>query len=284
MEDEGYTELLELKHKLQKKIVEVFSQHLYNYFTRCFKKSVNYVDFQKKMIKIAEWKESKKRKSLKKFIKWCFKNNYDIEQMFQKLLLTSIRAILNDKYLSEIVITKYCDSTGLFDKFFYKVLKRVAQYYYENPKIDIIDDDDYIEDVIKTSIVLFIPINKIVDMFGKKKEDLIIQYDFNNIDSSSSYDLSSELSNNNGDDTDNTVTNSKVQRKIVVEKESDDGSMMYLPSEEFDIEEVQEKDLDADVDKEKDEEEKNIKHITIVKNNGFTPYHKFNRFYKKNVL
>ena len=120
-------------------------------------------------------------------------------------------------------------------------------------------------------------------MFGKKKDDLIIQYDFNNIDSSSSYDLSSELSNNNGDDTDNTVINSKVQRKIVVEKESDDGSMMYLPSEEFDIEE--EKNLDADnVDKEKDEEEKNIKHITIVKNNGFTPYHKFNRFYKKNVL
>lgn len=273
MEGEGFAELLELKHKLQKKMVEIFSQHLYNYFTRCFKKSVNYVDFQKRMLKIAEWRESKKKKSLKKFIKWCFKNNYDIEQMFERILLTSIRTILNDAYLSEIIITKYCNSASLFDKFFYKVLKRVAQYYYENPKIDIIEDDDYIEDVIKTTIVLYIPINKIVDMFGKKKEDLIIQYDFNNIETSTSDDISSY---------DNQER--KDRKDILIEKQSDrdddEGTMLYLPSDEFDVEVVKQEEENK---KEVDEEEKNTKHITIVKNVTPYQYNQYNKFYKKKL-
>lgn len=277
MEGEGFTKTLEIKHKLQKKLVNVFSQHLYNYFMRCFKKSVNYIDFQRKMLKIAEWDKYKREKSFKKFIKWCFKNNYDIEEIFEKIILYSIRAILNDDFLAEIVITKHCKSN--FGDFYYKVLKKVARYYYENPKIDIIEDDNYIEDMIKTSIVVFIPLNKIVNMFGKKRDDLIIQYDFNNMQDSYSdnTEISSCTSKNNTED---IIDNNK--RKIVVEKETDDeGSMMYLPSEEFDIKEEVKKE---EINVEEDEEEKNTKHIVIMNNkNSLMTYGNRNKFYKKKL-
>lgn len=273
MEGEGFSKTLEIKHKLQKKLVNVFSQHLYNYFMRCFKKSVNYIDFQKKMLTIAEWDKYKREKSFKKFIKWCFKNNYDIEEIFRKIILYSIRTILNDDFLAEIVITKHSKSN--FGDFYYKVLKKVARYYYENPKIDIIEDDNYIEDIIKTSIVVFIPLNKIVNMFGKKRDDLIIQYDFNNMQDSYSdnTDISS-CTNNTEDIHDNN------KRKIVVEKETDDeGSMMYLPSEEFDIKE----DI-KEINVEEDEEEKNTKHIVIMNNkNPLMTYGNRNKFYKKKI-
>lgn len=279
MEGEGFSKILEIKHKLQKKLTIIFSQHLYNYFMRCFKKSVNYIDFQKKMLKIAEWDKHKREKSLKKFKKWCFKNNYDIEEIFEKIILYSIRIMLNDDILSEIVITKYFKVN--FGEFYYKVLKKVARYYYENPKIDIIEDDNYIEDIIKTSIVVFIPLNKIVNMFGKKKDDLIIQYDFNNIQDSYSdnTDISSYTSGDNTEDVGN-------KRKIVVEKETDDdeGSMIYLPSEEFDIkEDIKEEKSNI---KEEDEEEKDTKHIVIINNKNplmarGSRYN--NNFYKKKL-
>lgn len=280
MEGEGFSKTLEIKHKLQKKLVNVFSQHLYNYVMRCFKKSVNYIDFQKKMLKIAEWDKHKRERSFKKFKKWCFKNNYDIEEIFEKIILYSIRTILNDDFLAEIVITKHYKSN--FSEFYYKVLKKVARYYYENPKIDIIEDDNYIEDIIKTSIVVFIPLNKIVNMFGKKKDDLIIQYDFNNMQDSYSdtvTDISSCTSKNNTENIDNN------KRKIVVEKETDDeGSMMYLPSEEFDIKEDIKEKNDEKKDEENDEEndeEKDTKHIVIMNNKNplMTSY----KFYKKKI-
>lgn len=289
MEGENFSELLEIKHKLQKKLVNTFSQHLYNYFMRCFKKSVNYIDFQKKMLRIAEWDKYKREKSLKKFKKWYIKNNYDIEEIFEKIILYSIRTILNDKFLSEIVITRHYDSKSKsnFGDFYYKVLKKVARYYYENPKIDIIEDDSYIEDTIKTSIVLFIPLNKIVNMFGEKRDDLIIQYDFNNMDDSYSENTDISLSSDYtcNDKKTHKDRNDDNKGKIVIEKEMDeDGSLMYLPSDEFDIEEEKGKEKEnVDVDVQEDEEEKNTKHI-IIKNNknplmGYTAH----KFYKKKL-
>lgn len=280
MEGEGFDKTLEIKHKLQKRLTSVFSQHLYNYFMRCFKKSVNYIDFQKKMLKIAEWDKYKREKSFKKFKKWCFKNNHDIEGIFEKIILYSIRTILNDDYLSEIIITKHCKSN--FSDFYYKVLKKVARYYYENPKIDIIEDDNYIEDIIKTCLVVFIPLNKIVNMFGEKRDDLIIQYDFNNMQESYSdnTDISSYISKDNTDNDNNN------KRKIIVEKETDDeGSMIYLPSEEFDI--TKEEVVNEKKDIQEDEEEKNTKHIVIINNKNplmtYGTYRNRNNFYKKKL-
>lgn len=271
-EHSKFNELLKEKHKLQKKLTKIFMEHLYNYFTRIFKKAHNYIEFQRKMIKIADWKESKKQKKVKKFIKWCLKNGYDIENIYETIITYSIRTILNDDYLSEMAISKYYKYT--FDQFFYKVLKRTAKYYYENPKIDIINNDDYIYDIINTSIIVFIPINKLVDMYGMKKDDIMIQYNFNNL-SESSDDISTQQSKStNG-------SNYKINN-LIIEKQLDNESLQYLPSEEFSIEFTKPNDKQQEEnDDDEDEEEKNTRHISFKKHFQSNVNKNINR---KNIL
>ena len=268
-EDSNFNELLQEKHKLQKKLIKIFMEHLYSYFTRVFKKAHNYIEFQRKMIKIAEWKSSKKQKKVKKFIKWCLKNGYDIENIYETIITYSIRTILNDEYLSEMAISKYYKYT--FDQFFYKVLKRTAKYYYENPKIDIVHNDDYIRDIINTSIIVFIPINKLVDMYGMKKDDIMIQYNFNNMSESS--DTSTQQNDNSND-----VVYHKGNT-FIIEKEQDNESLQYLPSEEFSIEFT--KPDTKSQEKEENEEERDTKHISFKKQITSNVYKNINR---KNIL
>jgi hypothetical protein len=108
-------------------------------------------------------------------------------------------------------------------------------------------------------------------MYGMKKDDIMIQYNFNNMSESS--DTSTQQNDNSND-----VVYHKGNT-FIIEKEPDNESLQYLPSEEFSIEFT--KPDTKSQEKEENEEERDTKHISFKKQITSNVYKNINR---KNIL
>lgn len=131
--------------KIEDELVEVLSSYFYKYFEKLSQKSTTFIEFQKFLIQVPFWsKNDIKRESDK------IKNsNASIENMIF-LTFTSYNQIL-------------CYDHGKIpnsELFLFKCLKDVSRLYYEN-KNNIRKSD--ILDVLRLSILSFIPIKNILD-------------------------------------------------------------------------------------------------------------------------
>jgi hypothetical protein len=136
-------------------------------------------------------------------------------------------------------------------KFWYKCLKRVAKYYYEHPKVMLLESDFkktkiQVEESINNILQKFIPLKEIINANKNPPQD---KYNFDN----------------GLGDTDNSspiYNDSKNQLEVTLESETESNGLKYLSSEEFDNEYyVSDKEENVKKANEKSEE----KHIKLPK-------------------
>jgi hypothetical protein len=163
-------EMIEKKQMYEKQIADVFKVYLQKYM----KKLYDYVDrelkrFKKVLVDISSWNEEKITKEYNKFLKWSRKKlieEAELKNMLDNVIMYSIRLMIN-KYDTE-VLTKLIEfeSTNP-ERFFYKCMKRVAKFVYENPES--IETED-VNRVIISVIYEFLPIQKILRLLEVSKE------------------------------------------------------------------------------------------------------------------
>lgn len=173
-------EMIEKKQMYEKQIADVFKVYLQKYMTKLY----DYVDrelkrFKKVLVDISTWNEEKITKEYNKFLKWSGKKSIEeaeLKNMLDNVIMYSIRLMIN-KYDTE-VLTKLIEfeSTNP-ERFFYKCMKRVAKFVYENPES--IETED-VNRVIISVIYEFLPIQKILRLLEVSKEpESEKSYDFN---------------------------------------------------------------------------------------------------------
>lgn len=273
-------ELINSKTKYEKYMVNILRIYCVKYLKKKFtaihdmpsslRKSKNiYKEFQLNLLKIAEWDNQKQYKEYKKFIKWCAHKKDLDEEILNNLLNNYI--ILTIK-----IITYNIDSTEIlnnfnyprFNKIFYKSLKNIARWFYENPKkVEDFDNDNIkFKKIITNSLQNLLPLEQVFEIVLQKDEKpLFIEYNYDNLHESK---------------TDEEIDNQILENfnALVIEKESnpedhietlldsDLNQLNYVDSEEFDNDMYYESSYYS----ENNNLDNDLKHIDLpVKNNKF---------------
>lgn len=225
-----------------------------------------YRHFQKRLLKIADWSSDKLHKEYKKFLEWC-KRKYELqEEELQKILDNIITLFVKIMINKTTIIVEGILESYSFPKlkyFFYKCLKRISRYYYENPKSLTIDENNEILnsvykktilDLIGSVVYNMLPMKQIMSILEYKdlidedkseNENIFVEYDFNNTKTSES----SQNSN----------------PKVIIEKQLSECSLQYVSSDDFDKEYCK-SESEQEI-QEQDQEEDLVKHVKIPKLN-----------------
>jgi hypothetical protein len=233
-------------------------------------------EFQKMLLSMARWSDSKVAREYSKYVKWCKNYGYKEQQLqshFDNVVTLSSQIMLY-KYKSNL---NYEPSS--MQVLFYKCLKRIARHYYENPRAvehskDSKIERDILASFVTTSLNSFIPLDTIFEIMQEEEEKngTEFSYDFNKksqvLDSSEN----------------NLEKGNERYRELVVEKESTrshsrEGGLRYLSSDDFNNEYYNSDDA-VDNDKQNREEVKKeideVKHIKVPKLKSGYSKQKFN--------
>jgi hypothetical protein len=184
--------------------------------------------FQKELTYISSWKDSKIDREYAKFRKWHVSklevSEQEIHDTFNNIILLSIQILTNNQH-STNVITTTLSSKDLF----FKSIKRIARFYYENPSVIISDEDEdsILRDLIESLIHTFVPLQKIMSQIQEHSQrESFVSYDFNKHNSS-------------------TNGNERDEKRLVIEKqktsseghghglEYEDHGLRYIGSDEM---------------------------------------------------
>jgi hypothetical protein len=131
--------------------------------------------FQKELKHISLWSDSKIDKEYEKFCKWAFVKRDISEEKMQSLFDSIVE-------LSTILLVKHKITVHLSLKsLFFKSMKRIARFYYENPnKVmsqDIVPD---LKILIQTLVHTYVPLKEVIDLIQANADyESYISYDFN---------------------------------------------------------------------------------------------------------
>ncbi len=250
MPKEYISNIITTKKEYQTKLIEILKKYFTKYISNLFDKSLR--SFQESLLKIPNWSDDKLDKEFNKFIKFS-QNRYNLsEENLSKIL--SIIIGLNVKIMSAMV-----DDIELnlpkFHIFWYKSLKRIAKYYYENPKVMLSELEfkktkHIMEESVNYVLHKYIPLKEIL---SKKKEPL----DMYNFDEHLDESYHSHQSRH-GDN------QSKDKLEVTLEsKTASDHDLKYISSDEFENE-YYHSDKEQEVNK-KNVEKSEEKHIKLSK-------------------
>jgi hypothetical protein len=267
MPKEQIQDLIETKKDYQSKLIEVLKKYYMKFIERLYEKSLR--EFQEKLLKIPNWSDEKLDKEYSKFLKFI-NDKYDLdEEEFTKIL--HIVYGLNIKIMTSICNSLEVNAPKL-KKFWYRCLKRVAKYYYEHPKIMLLESDFkkskiQVEESINNVLQKFIPLKEIINAKKNPPQD---KYNFDNGlgDTDNSLNIQRKLDSNN-----------QLEVTLESETETDSNCLKYLSSEEFDNEYyVSDKEDNVKKSNEKSEE----KHIKLPKYlfPNSKKYHKNSKLFK----
>lgn len=231
--------LISDKKRLEKKIVDVYSEYCYKYIKKLYSYANNIKskirEYQSSLVKISEWSDSKINREHNKYLKWVNKKyNYkqsELEDILNKFILYTIRIVIN-KYNVDLLKQFINFESINLQEFFYKCLKRTARFYYENPKY--IENSKFskeIDNIILSVLHSYIPLQEILSFIEKNKdrEDVLYPYDFNKFSDESK--------------SSNTYTIKSIPKKTIViekrdhdDKETDKSGLYYISSEQLDNE------------------------------------------------
>ena len=162
-----------------------------------------------------------------------------------------------------------------FKYFFYKCLKRISRYYYENPKNLSIDESNMISNLTSKQTILELIRNVVYNLLPMKQIMTILEYkDLINEDKES---YNKEIVEYNFDDVLTSSSKShESMPKIIIEKQLSQCSLQYISSDEFDKEYCK-SETEHLINEKQNTEEDFIKHVNIpkIKKNK-------NLYYKKN--
>lgn len=219
--------LIEKKKINEDKLISVFLNYCGKYIRKLYSSLPDKKIFLKNLIDISYWNNNKKEKEYLKFLKWCEKA-FDIEEEELKYLLYTTL------YLSiEIMIYNYEYSDFLNNinflstqEFFYKCMKGVSRFYYENfNKLNASDKSkNELSEVISLQLHKAMPLKKIIKFIQESEENnpFIIKY------KNSQKNKNMSESNDSYSNSDSNVNYSYVESKIKninIEKISDKSSI-----------------------------------------------------------
>jgi hypothetical protein len=240
--------LVDTKKNYQQKLSEVFKKYYLKFIERLYEKSLR--EFQEKLLKIPSWSHEKLDKEYKKFL--IFVNDkYDLnEEELTKIL--HIVYGLNIKIMTSICTDLEVTAPKL-KKFWYKCLKRIAKYYYEHPKVMLLESDFkktkiQIDEGINYTLQKFMPLKEIINSNKPPPQD---KYNFDNglgdTDESENY-------RHNIKDEDNKLN-------VSLDSETESSGLKYLSSNEFENEYY----LSDKEEKKESKENSEEKHIKLPK-------------------
>jgi hypothetical protein len=138
--------------------------------------------FQKTLIKIAKWSDEKRRKEHKQFIRWtkekCHVSESSLQNWFSIYVDASINIMLfPNQSKHDYIFEKEVPSVK---EFFYKCLKRVGRYYYDNPSLMVAGFENKskrsdIVEIVSVFLTSFVPFDEIIKRIDV---DDISSYDY----------------------------------------------------------------------------------------------------------
>jgi hypothetical protein len=290
-------ETIKNKTDLENHLFNIISKYTYKYIYRIYNKQLQengiskslYVDFQLKLLKIAEWSEATVEKEYNKFLKWCKKKynlkESNINKLLENIIVLSTKVLVNK---SNIYIESILENHEFLklNVFYYKYLKKVSRFFYENPKLI----NDGIPPNTKKNMISLIN-----DNLPMKQITNIIEYSNKSrlCNESTPIDNDNDNDIDNDNDNDSIFTNYKIKNvnteiktNLIINKSDSmsEQSLKYVSSEDFQNEYFNEDGEDGDnKDKVKDvlsdkDPENVIKHINLPK------YKKNPFFYNKKKI
>jgi hypothetical protein len=217
-------EMIERKQLYEEQIADIFEVYLEKYINKLF----DYVDrdmkmFKRKLVDIASWNEEKVTKEYNKFLKWTGKKSIEeaeVKNMLDNVIMYSIRLMIN-KYDTEVIAKLVEFESTDPERFFYKCMKRIAKFVYENPNsIKLEEFNQKVKNIVVSVIYEFVPIAKIIKLLEVTKEG----------ESEKSYDFNKTFTTDEPEG-----AHTKPQQKLVIDKQTttSDNELNYVPSEEI---------------------------------------------------
>ncbi len=248
------SELVKEKTKNQEQLCVILKAYTSKYICKVYKRifdekhrtSKTLRMFQKALREIAVWDIDKQKHEYKKFLKWCMKKyditEIDLQTIIEKTMMFSIQILLYryDPQLIDDEVRYY--GTEPRDVL-YSCMKRVARYFYENPK-DIEEKENDLHELIESSIHTFIPMKQIMNIIQETNRD-------EKVSKCDSYDI------------DNTSESSVIDKKtqLIVEKsEEAEDDLKYVSSDEVYNEYYYSED---DLEQKQSTNTDDVKHINI---------------------
>jgi hypothetical protein len=255
-------DLIEQKNRYENKLKTVLTDFLYKYITKIYKTlpDKRLKTFQKTLLYIPEWDQTKKDKVYDKFLVYLKNksiNEFDLESLLENIISLNVKIILifSDNYKNDFITIPEGND------FLFRCIRYTAKAYYDCPsQIEEPTSSQklMLQEIIDWNIQKFIPLKKIFDykehssQFSDNDES---EYDGDNEDNLT--DTDTDSSQNETEDLKNNTN--KINAKTTnfkIEKEQNSEEIKYLSENE--INEYYQSDSDENkVD--------NIKHITIKK-------------------
>ena len=243
-------QLIDSKNKYLRTIQSILTKY-YTKFIRDLRLDMHRtIEFQKELYDVPKWSRKKLEKEYSIFLKYSLKKNdadeEDLDKTLEDLFISQIKLLSGGSYMIEFDIPK-------FITFWYKCLRRVTRYFYENPKNTeetMKNKKDVLDQIVSDVLSSFVPIEDVVKYKHKTHKT---KYNFDKTKSNESSELI----------LDEVLNSSKINMDIDVNSTSNDTeSLKYITSEQFENEYYN---SDDNADK-KNEVVEEVKHINISKN------------------
>lgn len=182
-----FRNLVKTKEANWKRLLNVMQEYSIKWIQKIFSNiddKMKYKRFQIELSDVVHWDYDKQEKEFKKFTKWLVKNKMSINvfrELFKDTMLQTVQIMLYDYYKYDTSSIEIVD----LESFVYKVNKKVAKYFYQNPKIVENIQDDTIKNIIDSVLNSCIPYESIVE---------IVENNPNNISVSDTSSYQSEVS------------------------------------------------------------------------------------------
>jgi hypothetical protein len=218
------------REEFQHQLIGLLQKFFTKYITRISQESVSIKEFQKSLYNIAKWSDSKIDKEFSKFLDYTHEKfgikKSGLEDLLDKVFVLNVQIMASIFGDVEINVPE-------FGEFWYKCLKYISKYVYENPKNFTDNLKDISKTVIENVIQKYIPILKIIN--SKKQEDVINYHNFDNLEKSESegkYTPQQKIRSIKKLNTDNTEHEQREQNDELFEDEQNNTSeTSYVKSE-----------------------------------------------------
>lgn len=170
--------LISSKIEYESKLNMILKKYFIKYFKELYEDdaSLKLRELQKILYKIPSWSDNKIDKEYGYFTKYIYKK-YELNQDDLSKILDLVYS-LNIKIMTSIYDVVSIDIPK-FKNFWYKSIKKIAKYFYENPRrikehTDVLEKDTDLENILKYVLQRFIPIEEILHLKKQKEHS----YDF----------------------------------------------------------------------------------------------------------
>jgi hypothetical protein len=173
------------KKELEDTIIHYTTSYLYKYIKLL---GINNTD---DLLKISTWNSKKKSKEFSKFDSWV-SNKYNLDYSFTTYIHEYIYYIILLQFNKKIAFNyvKDLDILQVSTNFFYKSLRRIAKFYFEQRSQELKKND--LQIIIESTLDSLVPLYNIIDLIKKAHDDSdnssFISYQFSEVSDKSSND------------------------------------------------------------------------------------------------